>query len=186
MSGFASLSSTSHLIIVHVSSGSSVVAGVIGGAVVLIGVLLTEALIRIREGRRRLEDATWNLLDASNLLSTGKTLGMSDKELLGELANFVRAIGRVRVAARWPRRNAHAIVAELDAINGRFMVAMAKWASDHHPNDGPPRLGPIVGERLSGLVFPGQIQARERVDAVLREAGFPALGETDPDGRHNA
>lgn len=145
--------------------------------------MLTEVLTRLREGRRRLDEAAWNLLSAADLMPTGKTVGMSDKELLAVFATFIRRLGQLRVAARWPHKNAKAIVVEVDEINARFMVAMAKWASGR---EGPPRLGPILGERLSTFVFPKRLQARARVNDALKAEGFPALEVNDPGTKHNA
>jgi hypothetical protein len=176
---------TSHVIVVHTGGSSSIVAGVIGGVVVLIGVVLTEALVRSRERRRRLEEAAWSLQTVAHGggLLTGNVSHMSMAELSARYAALVDQLGRIRADAKWPIRNAQQIVAEVDAITIRLMVAVAKWGAE---KAGPPRLGPILGERLAGLVFGTRESARQQLDEALSAEGLPSLDEVTADQAENA
>jgi hypothetical protein len=164
-------------VVVHTAGGSDVIAGLIGGAVVLLSVILAEALVRRREHQRRLETATWAFLSTSHLLAAGNIDDLTRREIQSELAAFGRGLGPVRVEARWPTHNAAAIANELDQINARLMVAVTRWSAGTH---GAPRLGPITGERLSGLVFRNRLTSKERINDALRAEGLPTLDELDP------
>lgn len=182
MNGFSVLSTSRVEVVVH-TGGNSVVAGVIGGVVVLIGVVLTEALVRSRERRRRLEEAAWSLHGGLHGgLPTGNVGHMSGVELSAHFSAFVNELGRIRADARWPIRHAQEIVDEVDAITRRLAVAMGKWGAG---KAGPPRLGPILGERLAGLVFGTRRSARQKLNEALSAEGLPSLDEQTADKAEN-
>jgi hypothetical protein len=184
MNGFSALSTSRVEVVVHTAGVASIVAGIVGGIVVLIGVVLTEALVRSRERRRRLEEAMWNLQGGLHGgLLTGHVGHMSGTELSARYAAFTDQLGRIRADARWPMRNAQEIVAEVDAITVRLMVAMGRWGTK---KVGPPRLGPILGDRLAGLVFGKRESARQHLDEALSAEGLPSLDEVTADESENA
>jgi hypothetical protein len=183
MSGFSVFSTSRVEVVVH-AGGSPVVAGVIGGLVVLIGVVLTEGLIRTRERRTRLEEAVWSLRSAAHGgLLIGHVESMSDGELAARYAAFIDQLGRIRAEAKWPIRNREEIADEVDAITRRFMVAVGKWGAG---KAGPPRLGPVLGEHLFGLVFINQkAGASQSLDDALLAEGLPTLSEITADDAPN-
>jgi len=182
MTGF-SVPAGSHVEIVVHSGGSSVVAGVIGGAVVLIGVVLAEALIRGRERRRRLEEAAWNLrTPLEGGLLTGNVQHLSTAELSARYGAFADHLGQIRAQAKWPVRNAKQIRDEVDAITVRLMVAVARFGAERA---GPPRLGPILGDKLLRLIVDSQESAEHQLDTALEAEGLPTLGEITADTSEN-
>jgi hypothetical protein len=169
-------------VVVH-TGGSSVIAGVIGGVVVLIGVMLAEALARGRERRRRLEEAVWNLRSTlQGGLLTGNVEHLSQADLSAQYSAFADHLGRIRAEAKWPMRNARKIVDEVDAITVRLMVAIGRWGVHRA---GPPRLGPILGDKLLRLVLDAQESAGRQLDAALKAEGLPTLGEVTADESEN-
>jgi hypothetical protein len=182
MTGFCVLNMGRLEIVVH-SGGSSIVAGIIGGAVVLIGVVLTEMLVRSRERRRRLEEAVWSLQNTmrGGLLS-GNVGHLSDDELDAQYSAFAAQLTRIRAEAKWPLRDAEKIVAEVDAISTRFMVAVGRWGIGR---TGPPRLAPILGERLVELVIGDQEPLYAKIDAALSAEGLPTLADVMADKAEN-
>lgn len=159
------------------------VAGLVGGAVVLLGVVFAEALVRNRERRRRLEEAVWNLrTPLQGGLLTGHVDHLSQAELSARYSTFADQLGRIRAEAKWPMRNAKQIRDEVDEITVRLMVAMAKWGANRA---GPPRLGPILGDKLLRLVLDAQRSAGHRLDEALKAEGLPTLGEVTADQSEN-
>ncbi|MGA9874251.1 MAG: hypothetical protein WBQ21_00390 [Solirubrobacteraceae bacterium] len=179
-----STASNSFPIVNHVVvSSSDVLSGLIGGAVVLLGVILTEAFVRLRERRRRLNDAAWTLQTAmGGGLATGRVPSMSNLELLNRYQMFMQELGRIRTDAKWPIRNAKQIVAEVDSITIRFMVSLARWAQNEAE---VPRLGPILGSVLLPLIF-REARSSLSLDEALKREGLPSLGEATADESHNA
>jgi hypothetical protein len=170
-------------VVIQVHSGDFV-AGLTGGAVVLVGVILTELLVRHRERRRRLEEAAWSLQSATHGgLLIGHVAGMSGSDLAARYSGFMQQLGRIRAEARWPVRNAKEIVAEVDQITLRFMVAVGRMGTG---NAGPPRLGPILGERLTALVFGIHGgPSSPTINEALRSEGLPTVDEITADETTN-
>jgi hypothetical protein len=169
------------VVVVHAGGGSSIVAGVIGGLVVLIGVVLTDQFTRLRERRGRLEEAWYAMQASASTLMSGNISHLSSAELTARYAQVMSEAGRIYVAAKWPTRRAKQIRTEVDALTVRFIVAMSKWTSGR---EGPPKLGPVIGERLGALVFPDSM-SRGTVNAALKAEGLPSLEDSDPEARHN-
>ncbi|HTA34904.1 MAG TPA: hypothetical protein VK721_15890 [Solirubrobacteraceae bacterium] len=170
--------------VINVHSGD-VVAGLVGGVVVLAGVVLTEMLVRHRERRRRLEEATWNLQATTHGgLLIGDVEGMSGSELAARYAAFNHQLFRIRTEARWPIKNAKEITAETEEITLRLMVAVGRMGTGAA---GPARLGPVLGERLALLVFGSRGGLTQRViDERMRAEGLPTLTEITADESTNA
>jgi len=185
MNGLSMLSGASNTtqIFVSVHTGD-LVAGLIGGAIVLVGVLLTELLVRHRERRRRLEAAAWELQRASGGLLMGSVGEITPAELQARLSALLGQLGRIRGDARWPIRNAKAIQAEIDAVAVRLVVAVGKEVAGHA---GPPRLRPILGDKLFRLVL-GPSKAtitRKTLDDAMRDAGLPSVEDVTADDSPN-
>jgi hypothetical protein len=178
-----STASSNYPIVNHVVVHSSdVVSGLIGGAVVLLGVVLTEAFVRLRERRRRLNEAAWDLQSAmGGGLHTGKTPGMSYVELLARYQKIMQQLGRIRADAKWPIRNAKEIVTEVDAIMVRFMVAVVRFGAQ---KSGPPRIGPILGSKLLPLVLRDG-NSTQVINEALKKEGLPSLAEITADESQN-
>lgn len=181
--GTNTISKVSHVVIVPAGANGSLVAGLIGGGVVLLGVFLADLLTRWRDRRSRLEEATWGMLAASSTLMTGSVGHLTEHELIARYAELMQGLNRIRTHASWPTPNAEQIRAEVDEIYARFFVALDKWTSGE---EGPPRLGPIIGEQLSGLVFPGKPTVRQRINEALTGEGRPTIEQRDPEAKHNA
>ena len=160
-------------VIVHVHNvvhSGDLLAALIGGGVVLIGVVLGEMLVRFRDRRRRLEDAVWTVLAIGTELPTASVRSGE------EIRPYIVALGRVRTEARWPIRNAKEIRAELAAIMERLMVEVAR---SHSQGNAIVLLG-LIGPNLSRLVFGEQdVLSRERINDALRAKGLPTLDDED-------
>jgi len=168
--------------VINVHTGDFV-AGLLGGGVVLLGALLTEALVRHRERVRRLQEAAWAAQAAA---SGGLMIGHIPEEWSGDqlaraLTDFSQQLGRVKREAHWPIRHAKEIRAEVDRIREDLMVATAKMGMG---KAGPPALGPILGEKLLGLILREKGLTQQRLNERLRAEGVPTLD--DLDASHNA
>lgn len=167
--------------VINVRTGDFV-AGLLGGAVVLLGAFVAEALIRHRERLRRLREAAWDLQTAaSGGLMVGHIPGMSGDQLARALTEFAQQLSRIKSEARWPIRHAKEIRAEVDRIRVDLMVATAKmgtWKA------GPPQLGPIMGEKLLPLILPEKGLTQRGINERLRAEELPTLD--DLDASHNA
>jgi hypothetical protein len=153
------------------------VAGLLGGAVVLLGVLLTEALVRHRERHRRLREAAWDLQTAAGGgLMIGHIPGMSGDQLARGLTEFAQQLGRIKNEARWPIPHAKEIRAEVDKIRADLMVATAKMGTG---KAGPPKLGPIMGEKLLPMILPEKGLTQRGLNERLRVEGLPTLDVLD-------
>jgi hypothetical protein len=115
----------------HAVSGTlvpSVVGGLIGGATVLVGVLVAEYLTRKRERVNRFDDAYWNLhAQGKSVFNQARWGGLFDPTL------FLVALGRLRSEARPPLPNAKAITREIDAILGRYISGVDRWKQGKGP-----------------------------------------------------
>lgn len=157
-------------VIVHVvvSNGSDYVSGLLGGLTALAGVLLAEFLVRVRERRRSLNAALDDMHAAAATYLGGILPGRTQAETQAAYSNFVSALGRVKAHARRPLRNAAAIRDEVDNIIARFAVVVARLARDGTV----PKLGPVIGDRIHGLVMGGRKSSADKLDTALRDAGF--------------
>jgi hypothetical protein len=174
--------STYHIVNHIVVNSGSLVSALIGGGVVLLGVFVTEALTRVRERRRRLDEAAWDLQSAlRGGLLTGRIVGKTTVEAAASYADVMHQLGRIRREAKWPIRNAKEIVAEVDAIVVRFMVAVVRYGTQ---KDGLPRLGPILGSKLLPLVL-RESSSSQSLDEALEREGLPSLAEVTADESHN-
>ena len=184
VTGSTAPSSSPTVIYVHnVVHSGDLVSALIGGGVVLFGVFLTEAFVRVRERRRRLNEAAWELQSATRGgLLVGRLTDMTASEASSRYANFKHQLGRIRADAKWPIRNAKEIVAEVDAITIRLMVAVVRAGTQ--TDVGPPRLGPILGSKLLPLISrePPSAQA---LDDALKAEGLPSLSEITDDESPN-
>jgi hypothetical protein len=166
-------------VVVH---SGDLVSALIGGGIVLAGVLLTEAFVRVRERRRRLNEAAWDLQSATRGgLLVGRLADMTPSEASAGYAAVMHQLGRIRAEAKWPICNAGEIRDEVDAITIRFMVAVVRAGTQ---GAGHPRLGPILGSTLLPLIFrePHSVQA---LDDALKAEGLPTLAEVTADESQN-
>jgi hypothetical protein len=156
-----------------VNSGD-LVSALIGGAIVLAGVLLSEAFVRLRERRRRLDEAAWELQGATRGgLLVGRIEDMTPSEASSRYAHVMHQLGRIRAEAKWPIKNAKKIRDEVDAIETRFMVEVVRAGTQ---GTGHPRLGPVIGSELLPLIF-RETHADEALDKALKAEGLPSLAE---------
>lgn len=158
------------------------VAGLLGGLVVLLGVFITEALVRHRERLRRLQEAAWNLQSAaSGGPMVGHIGGMPAGDLARVYTEVSQQLGRIRAEARWPVRHAKEIRSEVDEIRINLMIAVAKMGTG---KAGPPQLGPILGEKLLLLILrePKGLTQKALNDRLKAE-GLPTVD--DLDASHN-
>lgn len=175
--------STYHIVNHVVVNSFDLLSALIGGGVVLLGVFVTEALTRVRERRRRLDEAAWHLQSAlRGGLLTGRIVGKTTVEAAASYADVMHQLGRIRREAKWPIRNAKEIVAEVDAIVVRFMVAVVRHGTQK--DAGPPRLGPILGSKLMTLVL-RESNSSQSLDDALKAEGLPTLAEVTADESHN-
>ncbi len=176
--------SSSPTVINHVVVHSGdLVSALIGGGIVVAGVLLTEAFVRVRERRRRLNEAAWDLQSAtSGGLLVGRLTDMTPSEASSRYATVMHQLGRIRADAKWPIRNAKKIRDEVDAITIRFMVAVVKAGTQ---GAGHPRLGPILGSKLLPLIF-REPHAAKALDDALKAEGLPTLSEITANESQNA
>ncbi len=176
--------STSHTVI-HVTNivhSGDLVSGLIGGGVVLFGVFVTEAFVRLRERRRRLNEAAWELQSATRGgLLVGRLADMTPSEASARYAAVMHQLGRIRADAKWPIQNAKKIRDEVDAITIRFMVAVVRAGTE---GAGHPRLGPILGSKLLPLIF-REPHARQALEDALKAERLPSLAEVTADESHN-
>jgi hypothetical protein len=155
----------------------------IGGGVVLLGVFVTEAMVRVRERRRRLNEAAWDLQSATRGgLLVGRLTGLTASEASSRYANVMHQLGRIRADAKWPIRDAKKIVAEVDAITIRFMVAVVRAGT--RTDVGAPRLGPILGSKLLPLIL-REPRAAHALEDALKAEGLPSLAEVTADESQN-
>jgi hypothetical protein len=175
---------TSHTVI-HVTNvvhSGDFVSALIGGGVVLFGVFVTEAFVRLRERRRRLNEGAWDLQSATRGgLLVGRLTDMTPSEASSRYAAVMHQLGRIRAEAKWPIRNAKKIRDEVDAITIRFMVAVVRAGTQ---GAGHPRLGPILGSKLLPLIF-HEPRAAHALDEALKAEGLPSLAEVTADESQN-
>ena len=145
--------STSPTVINHVVVHSGdLVSALIGGGIVLLGVFVGEVFVRLRERRRRLDEAAWELQSATRGgLLVGRLSEMTPSEASSRYAHVLHQLGRIRAEAKWPIRDAKKIRDEVDAITIRLMVAVVRAGTQ---GAGHPRLGPILGSKLLPLDLP--------------------------------
>ena len=169
-----------HVVVVHnvVNIGSPWLAGLIGGAVVLIGVVTTEVLVRFRERGRRIIESWWAMGAATTGLKDGNPLELPADQLLEAYGSVIEHLAKIRSDARWPVKDAGAIREEIDEIQARFMIALGLFGDG---KEGAPRLGPIVGDKLARLIFGKHRSAMAKLDARLVEAGLPTVYERTAD-----
>jgi len=172
---FETLTASSHVapVIVHVSvsTGSLWAVGLISGGTILLGVIVTEVLVRIRERRRSLDAALLEMQTVATGHMGGILKGTPLATTVAAYGNFTAAVIRVRTIARRPLRNAQAIRDECDEILKRLYVEKARMERDGTP----PKLGPIIGSRINGLVMGSRGSPIEKINDAVRAAGF------DPD-----
>ena len=173
-----SLASTQR-IIVHVgtSLGDIAFAGLIGGLTIVLGVVVTEILVRYRERRRALHEEVGRL----QIFATGCLPGTDRvpiQETFHDYWAFLTTVSSARGHARWPTRHAGEIRAEIDSIYERFVLALA----DHQVNGTTPDFRSIVGPDLFTLVVPEGSPSVARLNASLQEAGFPPMEKWDEPG----
>jgi hypothetical protein len=114
---------------------------------------------------------------------TGQIVGKATAEVAASYADVMQQLGRIRREAKRPIRNAKEIVAEVDAIIVRFMVAIVRHGSEQ--DAGPPRLGPILGSKLLPLIL-REPSSSQSLDETLKREGLPSLAEITADESHNA
>lgn len=171
--------------VIHVTNivhSGDLVSALIGGGVVLFGVFVTEAFVRLRERRRRLNEAAWDLQSATRGgLLVGRLTDMTSSEASSRYAAVMHQLGRIRAEAKWPIRNAKKIRDEVDAITIRFMVAVVRAGTQ---GAGHPRLGPILGSNLLPFIF-HEPHAAQALDEALKAEGLPSLAEVTADESQN-
>jgi hypothetical protein len=172
--------------VVHLTNvihSGDLVSALIGGGIVLAGVLLSEVFLRIRERRRRLNDAAWELQSATRGgLLVGRLSELTPSDASSRYAHILHQLGRIRADAKWPIRDAKKIRDEVDAITIRFMVAVVRAGTQ---GAGHPRLGPILGSKLLLLIF-HEPRAKQALEDALNAAGLPSLAELTADESPNA
>ncbi len=101
--------STSPTVINHVVVHSGdLVSALIGGGIVLLGVFVGEVFVRLRERRRRLDEAAWELQSATRGgLLVGRLSEMTPSEASSRYAHVLHQLGRIRAEAKWPIRDAN-------------------------------------------------------------------------------
>jgi len=160
-------------VVVH---SGDLVSALIGGGIVLAGVILTEAMVRVRERRSRLNEAAWELQSAyRGGLLVGRLSDLTPSEASSRYAHVMHQLRRIRAEARWPIKNAGKIRNEVDAITTRFMVEVVRAGTQ---GTGHSRLGPVIGSKLLPLVF-REAPAPSSIDEALRAEGLPLLAELE-------
>ncbi|MGO9457395.1 MAG: hypothetical protein ACLP62_10150 [Acidimicrobiales bacterium] len=140
-------------------------AGFVGGATILIGVIATEMLVRFRERRRQITEAFTDLMFGTMEGILGDE--SAQERAQGELLMHAAHVGHL---ARWPLRNAKAIRDEVAAIQVRQIIAVARKSSG-----GPDlNLAEIVGPNISVLVT-GTKGTRTKVNEALVAEGYPTV-----------
>lgn len=163
--------------VVHVTVNTGIapvlLAGLVGGATILLGVVVTEVLVRFRERRRELEAALWNMHLACGSQAAAET--EAGKHVAEEA--FTNSLAQMRSLAKWPIPNRTDIVSEIDAVFGRFAVGVARRMVEGTPL----LLGAIRGTRITRLVM-GDRDSVAAINSALVAAGYPTLDEwTNPD-----
>jgi len=158
--------------IVHTTVGTGLgdlaFAGLVGGLAILLGVVVAEWGVRLRERRRDLNRAADDLFESILPYSLGYK---SDLEINQAIARFSVFLGRVSYYARRPLRHAGAIRAEARAISKRQALATAEWFA----GGPPPNLRSVLGLDLGHLVTGSSKDQIAALDAELKNAGFPSL-----------
>jgi hypothetical protein len=169
--------------VTNVIHSGDLVSALIGGGIVLAGVFLAEAFVRVRERRTRLNEAAWELQSATRGgLLVGRLSDMTPSEASVGYAHVMHQLGRIRAEARWPIKNADKIVIEVDKITTRFMVEVVRAGTQ---GTGHPRLGPIIGSTLLPLIFQ-ESRSADALDTALKAEGLPTLAElTADESRHS-
>jgi hypothetical protein len=126
----------------------SIVGGAIGGATVLLGVLVAEWLTRVRERRDRINDSLFNVLQFSILLTVEDTTKVTPHMWIERVTPFQIEVGRLGRQARWPMRNAKEIRQEVHEILKRYKQTSSELLTHQKKID--PR--EVVGDRLGPLV----------------------------------
>lgn len=92
-------------VVVH---SGDLVSALIGGGIVLLGVFVGEVFVRLRERRRRLDEAAWELQSATRGgLLVGRLSEMTPSEASSRYAHVLHQLGRIRAEAKWPIRDAN-------------------------------------------------------------------------------
>lgn len=156
------------------SVGSLALAGVFGGLTVLVGVLVTEWLVRTRERQRRLDQALHDM-EVASVPMFGPPKGATREETRRWYSQFLRAIYDLRREVGWPIRNAKAIREELDQIEIRLTLAAAKLRKG--TTEEWPKLGEVMGKDIRRLVT--DTRRPDSINDALRAEGFPTIDRWD-------
>jgi hypothetical protein len=160
----------------------AVVGGLVGAGAVLIGVLLTEGFIRIRNRRDTVERAVLTLATqataSSALLKQPVPDGLTGVPT--ELGQVIDQAALVLVLARWPLRHHAKIREEAGDIAIQAAVAFIRWVTN----------GPLTQEqtlrfgtgKLHKAVFGDRPPLDDRIDAVLQAEGFGSLSDLKKEG----
>ena len=152
---------------------------IVGGAIVLVGVLLAELFVRSRQWRSSLESTTRELTFhlPIHLAFFSEIPGTPDPEPGFDAPSWhagqttLRLLAEIRSSSRWPIRQAKAIRTAIDDLAARVIAA-----EERH------RLGKpltaldmlnIASHGIHGLVF-GE---RDTIDSLIRkyiDEGFPS------------
>jgi hypothetical protein len=172
------LAASPQSVIVHVTVGTGIgglgLAGFVGGLTILLGVLAAEWLVRLRERRRDLQQATEAVFDTlTPFLQAPASAGLSADEIHAAGVRLIFVVRKVRDCARRPIKNWEAIRHETTEIWVRHAVATVEWL-----RGGPaPDFRKIVGVQLQSLVSGSHVDAGERVNEVLASKGLPRIEE---------
>jgi hypothetical protein len=152
----------------------AIVGGLVGAAAVVLGILLSEWLNRVRRRREQLEIACRIIGNEGTVLMSMLRHPAPGDRLPQEFSHIIQQLGIVRSVARWPLRHHADIKGEANALTTRLTVAMIRWL-DRGPlsND---EVRPILDGRLYRLVFGGD-PLEDDIGAALKDAGLPSLDE---------
>ena len=155
---------------IHVTADTGLLAvflaGFIGGLTILVGVVVTEVLVRFRERRRALETSMWEMHMACGSYDAAESDGA--KELAHEA--YTNALAQIRGLAKWPVRHRDEIVREVDKAFTDYAVAVAA----RRVHGTPVRLGSLRSTRLNRLIM-GDRDSTSAINAGLQAAGYPPI-----------
>ena len=158
--------------------GEVIVGGLLGAVTVLVGILTSEWLGRVRQRREDLEETVRTLLaeasPARTVLLRPRT-GQEELPVPEPLLGMIRQGSKIQALARWPIRQHGAIREEAGRIVVRIDVAVIQWTLR-----GPltvKETGEIVGGRLHALTFGPTPSVNDQLDEALRAKGLPGMEE---------